>query len=147
MNRLDAIFSAFFFTFVMFLMCLAGHIYHNYIRNQIATIPLATTTTTTTATPIVNNNNIHNHSSFYSFFLTSTVACFWLVGSNNTTFALTLIYTLCKIVDAFLYDTTNLNHTIGKRVTWYISNAMILGLYINSFVGYGYLKNDNNSLY
>jgi hypothetical protein len=146
MNRLDTIFSAFFFTFVMFLMCLVGHIYHTYIRSQVTTIPLATTTTTTT-TPIVQQNYTHNHSTFYSFFLTSTVACFWLVGSNNTTFALTLIYTLCKIVDTFLYDTTNANHVTGKHATWYISNAMIFGLYINSFVGYGYQKNDNNLLY
>jgi hypothetical protein len=147
-------------TFLMFLTWLItrlmvnkyryGRTRHNHHHNCV--LPSANGTTTgTTETGLTGNyvtrSHVHDYYSDYPFFITAAVASIFLIGHNNTLFGLTIVYTLIKLVGSFLHDRDN-NMSMARRVMWYACNIMILGLYINAFVGYHYQRTDPDpSLY
>jgi hypothetical protein len=155
MNRLDTIFSLFFMTFLMFLTWLITRLMVNkygYGRDRHhhhgSVLPTTNGTTTgATGTGLTGTGNyvtrshVHDYYSDYPWFLTAAIASVFLIGDNDALFGLTIVYTLIKLVGSFLHDNDN-NMSMARRVMWYLCNLMILGLYINAFVGYHFQRTD-----
>jgi hypothetical protein len=142
MNRLDTIFAIFFMLFLLFLVWFFTRM---FVSKYGSILPTTNTGTTGTATGVnsgVSRTHVHDYYSDYPWFLTSIIGCLYLATNNDAIFGLTIIYTLFKIIGSFMHNNYD-NLNLGRRILWYISNIVILALFITSFVGYGDLRNNN----